>query len=145
MIIFDLTCTNDHDFEGWFQSSESFDLQLKEGLISCPYCGSIEVRRVPSAIHLARSSAPEVRANESVAAISPQGELLSAYHKLVSAIMASSEDVGQEFVNEARKIHYLEAPARSIRGQATDKDFESLRDEGIEVLRLPGVKKESLN
>jgi len=136
MIIFDLTCNNDHRFEGWFQSSDSFDFQLKSGLISCPFCGSVEIRRVPSAVHLGKSPAAGVSATEGVAAINPQGELLGAYQKLISAILASSEDVGNEFAAEARKIHYMEAPARSIRGVATDTEFESLREEGIEVLRL---------
>lgn len=143
MIIFDLTCSNGHRFEGWFQSPDSFDLQLKEDLVACPTCGSVEIRRVPSAVHLAKAT--EITASANAAAISPQGELLNAYRKLVSAIVANSEDVGTEFANEARKIHYLEAPARSIRGQANEQEFESLRDEGIDVLRLPVVKKEDLN
>ena len=145
MIIFDLTCNNDHRFEGWFQSPDSFDLQLQSGLISCPFCGSVEIRRVPSAIHLGKSLVTGEKATEGVAAINPQGELLGAYQKLVAAILASSEDVGKEFVSEARKIHYMEAPARSIRGVASDTEFESLREEGIEVLRFSKIKKDELN
>ena len=53
--------------------------------------------------------------------------------------------MGKEFANEARKIHYLEAPARSIRGQATAEDFDSLREEGIEVLHFPVLNKDELN
>jgi len=143
MIIFDLACDNGHRFEGWFHSSDSFDSQLEEGLVSCPYCGSTELRRVPSAVHLTKATDVPVAA--STAAISPHGELLSAYQKLVSAIVATSEDVGAEFANEARKMHYLEAPARSIRGQASEKEFESLREEGIEVLKLPVINKENIN
>ena len=145
MIIFDLTCNNNHGFEGWFHSPESFDQQLESGLVSCPYCGSIEVRRVPSAVHVGKSLAPETNAGERVTAVSPQGELLGIYQKLVSALLAESEDVGKEFANEARKIHYLEAPVRSIRGQATTEEFDSLREEGIEVLHFPLLNKEELN
>jgi hypothetical protein len=146
MIIFDLSCNNGHRFEGWFQSSEAFDAQLARGLVSCPNCASGEIRRVPSALHL--TGAPEATAPPppaSAAVVNPKSELSSAYRKLVAAIMANSEDVGAEFANEARKIHYLEAPERSIRGQASDKEFESLRDEGIEVLRLSVIKKEDMN
>ncbi|MFT3964172.1 DUF1178 family protein [Propionivibrio sp.] len=144
MIIFDLTCSNGHRFEGWFQSADAFDAQLADGLVACPFCGSGEIRRVPSAVHLGKTP-EQAPPPANAAVVTPQGELLNAYRKLVSAIIANSEDVGTEFANEARKIHYLEAPERSIRGQASEKEFEALRDEGIEVLRLPVVKKEDLN
>jgi hypothetical protein len=77
--------------------------------------------------------------------LNPQGELLDACRKLVTALIANSEDVGKEFANEARRIHYLEAPERSIRGQASHEEFEALRDEGIDVLRLAVMNKEDLN
>jgi hypothetical protein len=143
MIIFDLACKNNHNFEGWFQSQEAFDSQLGSGLIACPDCGSVEIRRVPSAIHLSKSTT--TASSDVVPVVTPQGDLLGAYQKLMSAIVANCEDVGKEFANEARKIHYMEARARSIRGEASAEDFESLREEGIEVLRLPSVKKEELN
>ncbi|WP_305075269.1 DUF1178 family protein [Propionivibrio sp.] len=145
MIIFDLTCNNDHGFEGWFQSAESFEQQLLSGLVSCPYCGSVEIRRVPSAVHVGKTSTPAENAGERVTAVSPQGELLGVYQKLLSALVAGSEDVGREFASEARKIHYMEAPARSIRGQATTEEFDSLREEGIEVLHFPVLNKDELN
>jgi len=145
MIIFDLTCNNNHGFEGWFQSAESFDQQLESSLVSCPCCGSVDIRRVPSAVHVGKSVSHETTSGEGVTAVNPQGELLGVYQKLLSAILAGSEDVGNEFASEARKIHYLEAPARSIRGQATTEEFDSLRDEGIEVLQFPVINKDELN
>ena len=102
------------------------------------------MRRVPSAVHVAR--APEASSPQTATAVAkPRGEMLEAYHRLVSAIVAGSEDVGTEFANEARKNHYLEAPERSIRGQASEQEFEALRDEGIEVFQIPVSKKEKLN
>ena len=144
MIIFDLTCNNDHRFEGWFQSQENFDHQLKGGLISCPVCGSIDIRRVPSAVHLGKTPSVAQR-TQGIQMVTPHGEMLAAYQKLLSAIVSNCEDVGKGFAEEARKIHYLEAPQRSIRGEATAEDYESLREEGIEVLRFPGINKDELN
>jgi hypothetical protein len=77
--------------------------------------------------------------------LNPRGELLDAYRQLVAALVANSEDVGKEFAREARRIHYIEAPERSIRGQASNEEFEALRDEGIEVLRIAVINKEDLN
>ena len=144
MIIFDLTCNNDHRFEGWFQSQENFDAQLEDGLVSCPFCGSVEIRRVPSAVHLGKSALIQ-QAAQSHPVMTPQGELLATYQKLLAAIVSNCEDVGKEFAEEARRIHYMEVPQRSIRGEASTEDFEALREEGIEVLRLPTIKKEDLN
>jgi len=52
-------------------------------------------------------------------------------------VLAHTEDVGPQFAEEARKIHYGESEARHIRGQATREETEALLDEGIEVLPLP--------
>ncbi len=144
MIIFDLTCNNDHHFEGWFQSQENFDQQLNSGLVSCPFCGSIDIRRVPSAVHLSKTASTPQQ-TQGIPMMTTHGEMLAAYQRLLSAIVSNCEDVGKRFVDEARKIHYLEAPQRSIRGEASAEDYESLREEGIEVLRFHGVKKEDLN
>ena len=57
--------------------------------------------------------------------------------RAVREMLANTEDVGERFVEEARRIHYGEAEQRGIRGQASREDAESLRDEGIEVLSLP--------
>ena len=162
MIIFDLTCENGHAFEGWFNSSAGFDDQLREGLLVCASCGSTAIRRVPSAPHLgkpvgrltetetekARGVAPSTMPNaaaqgapgDSQAEGTPAG-LEQIYQHLMATIAARCEDVGKEFADEARKIHYLEAPARAIRGQASDDEYEALRDEGIDVVRLPVVSK----
>ena len=69
-------------------------------------------------------------------------QFASAYRQLIQAIVNSSEDVGASFAEEARKIHYNEAPERSIRGQASADECEALRDEGIDILHLPIVKDE---
>ena len=143
MIVFDLACKQQHSFEGWFQSLAAYDSQAGKGLISCPQCGSNEIRRVPSVLHLASSSNSPVASGKTF----PDAPVskLAAFQQLVSAIVANCEDVGSDFAQEARKMYYLEAPLRSVRGTASDDDFEGLREEGIDVLRLPIVKKEDLN
>ena len=152
MIIFDLACQHEHRFEGWFQSREDFDGQLSRGLIACPDCGSLQVRRVPSALHLGSqlqrlqepAPAPAQPTGSAPspppATIDPRAGPLSTFQELTTMLLAKCEDVGSRFAEEARKIHYLEAPQRSIRGQASNEEYEALRDEGVEVLRLPRLK-----
>lgn len=56
---------------------------------------------------------------------------------LIDRVIENTEDVGRAFPEEARKIHYKEAPGRHIRGNASSKEVDALRDEGIEVVALP--------
>ena len=143
MIIFDLACNLGHSFEGWFQSQENFESQLAEGLISCPHCDSNEIRRVPSAVHLTKNSpatAIQARKNEVASE-----EMMALLGQVLSSIIANTEDVGSEFADEARRIHYMESPSRPIRGEASLEEFETLKDEGIEVMMLPVIKKEEVH
>jgi hypothetical protein len=64
-------------------------------------------------------------------------QMQAAMSKMVRHVMANTEDVGPQFAEEARKIHYGEREARNIRGQATREETEALLDEGIEVMPLP--------
>lgn len=71
--------------------------------------------------------------------------VLALYQQLVQAMVSNCEDVGSSFAEEARKIHYNEAPERPIRGDASEEECEALRDEGIPILRLSSIKHEDLN
>lgn len=64
-------------------------------------------------------------------------QMQAAMLNMVRQIMARTEDVGAQFAEEARKIHYGEAEERNIRGQATREETEALLEEGIEVMALP--------
>ena len=140
MIVFDLVCAGGHRFEGWFGSAEEFSAQNERGLLACPSCGAGGVERVPSATRF--NSGAEESARVAEPAQTPQGRDPMAlaqilYARLVDEMLSKSEDVGQAFPEEARRIHYEEAPARAIRGQATAEQHAELVDEGIPVLRIP--------
>ena len=72
-------------------------------------------------------------------------QAMALYRQLIQTIVSNSEDVGNSFAEEARKIHYNEAPERPIRGKATPDECDALRDEGIQILHLPEMKEEDLN
>jgi hypothetical protein len=133
MIVFRLVCDQEHRFEGWFQSTEDYERQRDAGAILCPMCESKGVSRLPSAPHVqtARAPAPEDARPD------PPIEL----HKLLRVLQSITEDVGDRFPEEARKIHYREAPARSIRGRATLEAVGELEEEGIDVLPIPDRSK----
>ena len=131
--VFDLCCDADHLFEGWFASQEQFDSQMLAHQIACPLCGSALIRRRPSASHLKLGPvATPVAVPESQPV--PQQ---SALARAALRILAATEDVGERFAEEARRIHYKEVPERPIRGVATLQQAQALEEEGVQVVALP--------
>jgi hypothetical protein len=133
MKVIDLRCNNGHGFEGWFASDDEFLDQNGRQLIACPLCADTVIVRLPSAPRLNLSGAREAGAP----AQAPQPDPQALWMKAVRHLLANTEDVGGRFADEARRIHYGEAPERGIRGQASEQEREALRDEGIEVMPLP--------
>lgn len=133
MKVLDLRCAHDHRFEGWFGSDDDWSSQQARQLVECPLCGDTAVERLPSAprLHLSTGAA-----SESVDVAKPsaaQGQWLRALREVI----ARTEDVGERFAEEARRIHYGEIEQRGIRGRASREQTDALRDEGIEVMPLP--------
>jgi hypothetical protein len=141
MIVYDLICAHQHRFEGWFESAGGYTRQREDLAIRCPICDDAAIDRRPTLnIRVARAPAPGESRNE-VAVAGGDGEAL----KQVRRLIAQTENVGRAFPEEARKIHYDEAPKRGIRGQATPEEAEELRDEGIDFLSLPNALTRDLN
>lgn len=141
MIVFELGCENHHRFEGWFASNDDFDRQFNDKLLACPLCGNGKIARLPHASHIntGGSGRTESARRKSAEAVPQQyvnlgGEIFA---KLIDHVIETTEDVGRAFPEEARKIYYQEAPERHIRGTASPREVEALRDEGIEVVALP--------
>jgi hypothetical protein len=139
VIVYELSCENSHQFEGWFSSIEDFERQKDGTLISCPLCGNDKVHRIPHASHVSTGPAQRPAASGAGQARNQQYANLDgdALIKLIDKIVENTEDVGRAFPEEARKIHYHEAPERHIRGTASAKEVEALKEEGVEVVALP--------
>ena len=155
MKVLDLLCPMDHAFEGWFASEEDFLAQQQRHLVQCPMCGSGEVRKALSAPRLnlrAGSDAPPMTekpgTQEVVNAVPGRGSpaLQAAWLELARKVIASTEDVGERFASEARRMHREEAPERAIRGKASAQETAELLEEGIVVfpLLLPDAAKNTL-
>lgn len=162
--VLDLQCGQQHVFEGWFGSENDFQNQLARGLVTCPMCGDASVIKKLSAPRLNLSTArgdrnsavheathpadqsqntsapapavPALPTLQEVANLEP-AQLQAALLKMVRHVVANTEDVGNSFPEEARKMHYGEAAHRNIRGHATAEETEALTDEGIAVLPMP--------
>jgi hypothetical protein len=127
-------CDANHRFEGWFASPEEFDRQYVGELLSCPSCGSTSIRKYLMA-KIGRSNAVKSRRD-----VSPPGPVRANVPDLaglIDHILLNTEDVGDEFAAEARRMQAREVEVRGIRGHASSAESEALRSEGIPVFALP--------
>ncbi len=148
MIHYRLRCGAEHGFDGWFKDSAAFEQQAERGLIACPECGDSKVHRALMAPHVGRArvtvdqqgqpEAPPAKVEEKTATAMPD-QMRAALQRIRAEIERTSDYVGPEFADEARRIHRGESERRSIYGESSPEQAEALADEGIEVARVPWV------
>jgi hypothetical protein len=138
MKVLNLACSQQHVFEGWFGSEDDFVAQCGRGLVECPVCGDASITKKLSAPRLNLGAArPEAQPVQDVAlADQPEQAMQMAWMAMARRIVANTDDVGDKFAEEARRIHYGEAKERGIRGKASAAETEALIDEGIAVMPL---------
>jgi hypothetical protein len=127
VIKYALKCQHDHVFDVWFNKGSDFDDQRKRGLVECPSCGSKKIEKAPMA--------PSVKRSKS--AVGPNS-LHDIAEKIRGEIESNCDNVGTDFAEEARAMHYGEKPERGIYGSATRDQAKDLVDEGVKVVPLPG-------
>jgi hypothetical protein len=151
MIRYSLHCERDHAFESWFQDSSAYDAQVKRKLVSCPVCSSVQIEKAimaprivgkkgrdrvePVPAVLAPVEAPATASTPLMMA--QERELRAKLKELRDHIVKNADNVGEQFPNEARKMHYGDIEHRPIYGEASPEEARSLVDEGIEVSPLP--------
>ena len=135
MISFNLTCSEGHEFGGWFPNSDSFEKQVKKKQIACPTCGNTAVSKSVMAPAVAAKSAVKQERKANAAKVR---KMLS---ELRDHVEKNFDDVGDEFPEEARRIYYGESEARDIYGNASDEQAEEMVEEGLPVGRLPWIKR----
>jgi len=121
MIKFNLKCDQDHRFESWFGSNDDYEKLRAKKMISCMICGSSVVEKA--------IMAPRLSADTPAPALSNKPPV---------------DDVGTAFPEEARKMHYGEAPKRPIMGEAKLEEAKALLEEGVPVLPM-GLKPKRVN
>jgi hypothetical protein len=137
MIVFDLRCHRDHVFEAWFASGEAFDEQSKAGAVACPLCGSAKVAKALMAPAVAGTRRSEEPTERGAAPAQQPATYFNALKELREHVEKTCDYVGPRFAEEARKMHYGESEKRNIYGEATDKQAEALREEGVDCHQIP--------
>lgn len=154
MILYELNCSAGHAFDVWFKDGDSCDRQLKRKIVDCPVCGDNTVAKALMAPRIGKGAESKITAAPlpaapaaPVPAIRPGADsgkmammaanLRETLGEIRKQIEANCDYVGGNFAEEARKIHYGEAEARGIYGEATDRQHQELLEEGVEIARIP--------
>ena len=151
MVIFDLQCENHHQFEGWFKNSEDLESQKAKALLRCPVCETLAVEKKISGSKITKKSNNSSSSSTAVANantdVQSYKQLQTALRKVHRHIDENFKDVGNQFADEALKIHRGEKDAENIRGIASKSELKELAEEGVSALPLPPkpVEKDKLN
>lgn len=159
MILFDLQCGQcSHRFEAWFASSPAYEAQKERGQLACPLCMGSAVRKAPMAPRLngvgredgPSQAAPDASATAQAVSEADMAKLHMAMTKAAAAqadMLKQSQWVGNKFAEQARAIHYGEAPAQAIHGEVDKAEAKNLHAEGVKVapLLFPVVPPEQQN
>lgn len=136
MIIFDLRCEQGHKFDGWFKDREAFIEQQSQKLVVCPICNSNKVDIIPSSVAImSKDTRSAVKEKEITLT-----KVLQALHRYVDK---NFEDVGDRFAEVAMKIHFGEEEKRNIKGKTTPQEEETLKEEGVQFIKIPVPKLDS--
>lgn len=144
MIVYQLHCLNGHEFEAWFRDSKTYDHQAKQAEIDCPHCGDTSISKSimsPNITPSRSKSKPPVGHGEAeVRAHEVAEKILEAVTAIRTHVEENCDNVGTEFAEEAKRIHYGETEQRGIVGTATLEEANELDEEGVEFYRLPTAK-----
>jgi hypothetical protein len=135
MIVFDLICLQGHKFEGWFDDGNAYEDQKAKGLLICPVCNDADITKIPTPFSI-KAAHPE----KSPALA--QKELARIAKTLTAFIEENFDNVGSRFATEALKIHYGVTKPRNIRGTSTKAEEKTLKEEGIEFIKIPVVSED---
>ena len=135
MIKYNLVCKCNKMFESWFATSKEYDVLKKKQLIKCIYCNSTSVEKSIMAPNLTNKSNEMTKKNKLEKNVKKQ---LLEFRKYIEK---NCKNVGDNFSQEARSIHYDKKTSEGIYGKATPEETAELLEEGIEVATIPWVDK----
>ena len=132
MIKYNLICKCGKTFESWFLGSKEYDTLNKKKLINCTHCNSTSIKKAVMSPNL-----PGKTNKKNLLEKKMKKQLLD-FRKYIEK---NCEDVGDNFPQEARSIHYDKKTSKGIYGKATPEETNELLEEGIEVTTVPWISK----
>ena len=142
-------CSNEKEFDGWFQSIEAYENQKLQKLINCPVCGSDKIVKSLTA-HSFKINKSKTLDNKNKEKKNPKNNgnissnensdyITTLLRTLKKEVQKNSTYVGNEFVSQVRSMKEGKMKEKPIHGQGTSKDIQELRDDGIEIVNIPWI------
>jgi hypothetical protein len=135
MIKYNLTCKCNCTFDSWFASSEEFGRLMKKKLITCIECNSNNVNKSIMSTNISSSKKTDNMDYKFQKKIKKK---IIEYQKFIKE---NCKYVGDNFVQEARSIHYDKKKTKGIYGRVTSEEIDELNEEGIETTTIPWFDK----
>ena len=135
MIKYNLVCECGKDFESWFSSSMEYDVLKKRKLVNCIYCNSTSVKKSIMSPNL------PVKSQKKSKKVKLEKNIKKQLLNFRRYIEKNCKNVGDNFPQEARNIHYDKKTSKGIYGKATQEEANELLEEGIEVGTVPWINK----
>ena len=135
MIKYNLICKCGTTFESWFSSSNEYDVLRKKKLINCIYCNNTSIKKSVMAPNLYSKS------NKIITKTKLDKKIKKELLNFRRYIEKNCKNVGNNFSQEARKIHYDKKTSKGIYGKASTEETNELIEEGIDVATIPWVNK----
>ena len=135
MIKYNLICRCGETFESWFSSSNEYDVLRKKKLINCIYCNNTSIKKSVMAPNLSSKS------NKIIIKTKLEKKIKKELLNFRRYIEKNCKNVGNNFSQEARKIHYDKKTSKGIYGKASTEETSELIEEGIDVATIPWVDK----
>ena len=135
MIKYNLICKCKKTFESWFSDSTEFESLRKKKLLKCIYCDSSNINKTLMSPNLKRKSNKLLKKNK------VEKNIKNQLMKFKKYIEKNCKNVGENFTQEARNIHYDKKKSQGIYGKATPEETSELLEEGIDVVNVPWIDK----
>ena len=135
MIKYNLICRCGETFESWFSSSNEYDVLRKKKLINCIYCNNTSIKKSVMAPNLFSKS------NKIITKTKLEKKIKKELLNFRRYIEKNCKNVGNNFSQEARRIHYDKKTSKGIYGKASAEETNELIEEGIDVATIPWIDK----
>ena len=142
-------CSNDKEFDGWFQSIEAYENQKLHRLINCPVCGSDKIVKSLTAPSLKinkdktldnkNKKQKNSKNNGNFSSNENSDYITTLLRTLKKEVQKNSTYVGNEFVSQVRSMKEGTIKEKPIHGQGTTKEIKELRDDGIDIINIPWI------
>ncbi len=140
MIKYNLKCKNKHEFESWFSNSKEYEKLKKKKLLECIYCKSTQIEKSIMSPRVLNKRILSKKYKNDKKEIE---KIKNNLQNIRNFVEKNFEYVGDKFAKEVKDIYYDKKTDKKIYGTTTQEEREELKEEGIDLVSIPWIKKDN--